>query len=327
MYPIKFKNLYFEKIWGGRDLGLFRSNLPEGDIGESWDISCHPNGMSIVANGKFQNMRFDELIKKMGDKIVGTKIDKENFPLLVKIINATDKLSIQVHPDDRYANRVENQMGKTEAWYVIKAFPGASLIVGTKEGCTLEQFRNGISNGNLERYMNRIPVEKGDVYFIRSGMIHAICEGVILAEIQQSSDITYRVYDYNRGRELHVKKALDVVNLKLRGEKSTGLRVERQGFFKTYICISKEFSLELYDIYKEAVEISDKERFYIFTCVEGQGDIIYDNGAEPINVGDSILIPASLGEYRLRGNMKLVKSYVPDFEKVESEILKEVEKI
>lgn len=326
MYPIKFENLYYKKIWGGRDLELFRNNLPEGKIGESWDVACHPNGMSIVLNGKFKGMRFDELIKKRGEEIVGTKIDKNKFPLLIKLINATDNLSIQVHPNDEYANKFENQMGKTEVWYVIKAFPGASLIVGAKKGCTYDQFKNGISNGNLEDYLNKIPVKQGDVYFIKSGMVHAICKGVILAEIQQSSDITYRVYDYNRGRELHVKKALDVIDLNLRAEKSTGIKLLREGYLKTYLCLSKEFSLELYDIYNEGEEFSNEERFYIFTCVAGYGDVIYSDGAEPIKTGDSILIPASLGKYKLKGKMKLVKSYVPDISKVEKEILDEIRK-
>lgn len=326
MYPIKFKNLYYEKIWGGRDFELFRDDLPEGKIGESWDVACHPNGMSIVSNGKFSGMRFDELIRNQGDKLLGTKIDKNRFPLLVKLINATDKLSIQVHPDDEYAARVEKQMGKTEAWYVIEAFPGASLIVGAKEGCTYEQFKNGIAEGNLEACMNRIHVRKGDVFFIKSGMVHAICEGVILAEIQQNSDVTYRVYDYNRGRELHVKKALDVVDLKLKAKNSTGIKILRNGYSKTYLCLSEKFSMELYDIWSEAEESSDEERFYIFTCVDGRGDVVYNNGAEPIKIGDSILIPASMGKYKLKGKIKLIKSYVPDIHKAEKKILDEVEK-
>jgi mannose-6-phosphate isomerase len=326
MYPIKFKSLYYDKIWGGRGFEVFRDDLPEGKRGESWDVACHPNGMSIVANGNFSGMRFDELIEKEGDKLLGTKIDKDNFPLLVKLINATDNLSIQVHPDDEYANRVENQMGKTEAWYVIEALPGASLIVGTKEGCTIEEFKEGILSGKLESYMNRIPVKKGDVYFIQSGMVHAICEGVTVAEIQQSSDVTYRVYDYGRGRELHIDKALDVVNLNLKGKNTRGIKVEKEGYSKTYLCLSEKFTMELYDISSKVDECSDEERFYIFTCVDGQGSIVYDNGMEEIKKGDSLLIPATLGEYTLKGNMKLIRSYVPDVSKVKKEILSEIEK-
>lgn len=310
VYPIKFENLYYDKIWGGRDLELFRSNLPEGKIGESWDIACHKNGMGIVKNGEFKGTRFDDLVKAQGDKLLGTKIKGNRFPLLVKLINAREKLSIQVHPDDIYAKEVENDSGKTEVWYVIEAFEGASLIVGTKDGCSIDEFKKAINNGNLEKYMNRIPVKKGDVYFIKSGLVHAICEGVILAEIQQNSDITYRVYDYGRGRKLHINKALDVVNLKLKGNRSRGISIKKDGYKKTYLCLSTEISLELYDIQIEAVEKSDRERFYIFTCVDGKGKIVYSGGFEDIFKGDSVLIPASLGEYRLKGNMKDRKSVV-----------------
>lgn len=324
MYPIKFNNIYFNKIWGGRDLGLFRDNLPEGDIGESWDVACHPHGMSVVKNGEFKGKKLDELINLAGDKLIGTKIEKESFPLLIKLINAKDKLSVQVHPEDKYAMETEREMGKTEIWYVLEAFQGANLVVGTKEGCTKEQFKKAIEEGKLEVYMNKIPVKKGEVYFVKSGLIHAIGGGVIIAEIQQNSDTTYRVYDYNRGRELHVEKALDVVNLDLKDGRSRGVKFEGNGYSKTYCCVCDKFSLELYDVSEEFSESSDEERFYVFTCVEGEGKIIYTNGTESISKGESIFIPASLGNYTVKGNLKLLKSYVPDIEKLKDEILKVV---
>lgn len=322
MYPLKFHNLYFDKIWGGRDLELFRQNLPEGNIGESWDVACHKNGTSVIANGDFVGMKLDNLIKNKGDALVGKKVSVEWFPLLVKLINTKESLSVQVHPSDEYAKEVEGDMGKTEVWYVVEAFPGANLVVGTKENCTKEQLKQAIESGNLEPYMNKIFVEKGDVYFVRSGLIHAIGQGVIIAEIQQNSDTTYRVYDYDRGRDLHVEKALDVVDLNLSGKKSIGIKVEGEGFDKTYMCLCKDFSLEMYDIRTEVLEVSDEERFFIFTCVEGSGQILYEDGI-PVEIsrGESILIPASLGKYTLKGKMKLLKSYVPDIKKVEKEIL------
>lgn len=325
MYPLKFENLYYEKIWGGRDLEEFRDNLPEGNIGESWDIACHKNGISVAANGKFKGMKLDEIIDKYGEKIIGTKINKEWFPLLIKLINAKDKLSVQVHPNDDYAKDKEGEMGKTEVWYVVEAFEGANLVVGTKENCTKEQFKKAVEDGNLDKYMNRIPVKKGDVYFVKSGLIHAIGEGVIIAEIQQNSDTTYRVYDYNRGRELHIEKALDVIDLSLQGKKRNGIKVEKDGYEKTYLCLCKDFSLELYNIEKQCTEKSDEERFFAFTCVEGQGEIEYAGQKEIISKGDSILIPAFLGEYTLKGKMKLLKSYLPNIEKVEKQILQEIE--
>ncbi|WP_427337996.1 type I phosphomannose isomerase catalytic subunit [Caloranaerobacter sp. DY30410] len=323
MYPLKFENIYFEKIWGGRDLKNFRDNLPDGNIGESWDVACHKNGTSVVSNGEFKGMKLDELIKLKGSELIGTKISQEWFPLLIKFINARDKLSVQVHPDDEYGMKVEGEMGKTEVWYVVEAFEGTNLILGTKD-CTKEQFRKAIETGELDKYLNRVPVKKGDVYFVKSGLIHAIGEGVIIAEIQQNSDTTYRVYDYNRGRELHIDKALDVVDLSLEGRKSKGIKIEREGYTKTYYCLCKDFSLELYDVFDSFEECSDEERFFIFTCVEGEGEIIYKDGTEKIKKGDSLLIPASLGEYKFSGRMKVLKSYVPDVKKVEKEILEVV---
>jgi len=324
MYPLKFENLYYEKIWGGRDLENYRKNLPEGKIGESWDVACHSHGMSIVANGEFKGTRLDELIKQQGKRILGDKIDTELFPLLIKLINAKDKLSVQVHPNDEYAHRVEGELGKTEIWYVVEAFEGANLVVGTKE-CTKEQFKEAINEGTLDKYLNRIPVKKGEVYFVKSGLVHAIGEGVIIAEIQQNSDTTYRVYDYNRGREIHVAKALDVIDFNLRGQKSNGLKIEGQDYDKTYYNLCDKFSFELYNIKKCLVESSDQERFYIFTCVEGNGTIYFEGGSEKIESGDSIFIPAYLGKYEIKGNIKLLKSYVPDIKKVEKEIISKIE--
>lgn len=324
MYPLKFINLYYEKIWGGRDLELFRDNLPEGNIGETWDVACHKNGMSIVSNGELKGKSLKNLIKEYKDDLLGTKINKDRFPLLVKLINAREPLSIQVHPENDYAKRVEGDLGKTEAWYVVEAFEGANLIIGAKEGVTKEDIKKGLKNGDIEKYLNKVEVKKGDVYFVKSGLIHAIGGGVVIAEIQQNSDTTYRVYDYDRGREIHVKKALDVINLELSSKKRKGLKVSRKGYDKIYLCLCEEFSLELYDIKEKAVECSDKERFFIFTCVDGEGTIVSDEAEEKINKGDSILIPASLGKYTLKGEMKLLKSYVPDVERVRDEILSEV---
>lgn len=320
MYPIKFENLYYDKIWGGRDLELFRDNLPEGNIGESWDIACHPHGTGKVLNGEFKGIAFDKIIEIKGEELLGTKICKDKFPLLVKLINAKDKLSVQVHPEDSYAAKVEGELGKTEVWYVVEAFEGANLVVGTKD-CSKEQFVEAIETGNFHKYLNKIKVKKGEVYFVKSGLVHAIGEGVIIAEIQQNSDTTYRVYDYNRGRELHVDKALDVIDFNLKGERSSGIEVSRKGYKKTYYCLCEHFSLEAYDINISLKETSDKERFYIFTCVEGEGEILYSHGSESIKKGDSILIPAALGEYEIKGNLKVLKSYVPDIKKVEEEIL------
>lgn len=325
MYPIKFENLYFKRIWGGNGLKRFRNNIPESVIGESWDIACHKNGTGIVSNGKLKGKKFDEIIEVYGEELVGTKINSKEFPLLIKLITADDNLSVQVHPNDEYANRVEKDSGKTEAWYVIDCDEGASLIVGTKK-CDKETFKKALENGELDKYLNKIPVKKGDFFYVKSGLIHAICKGVVIAEIQQNSDTTYRVYDYNRGRELHVEKALDVIDFALEGKNSNGITIKNDDYDKTYLCLNRYFTIQKYEIKTSVKESSDDERFYLFTCVEGEGIIKYSNGEEKISIGDSIFIPATLNEYELIGDFTLLKSYLPNIKKEEEEILNVIEK-
>ncbi|MBL4932111.1 mannose-6-phosphate isomerase, class I [Clostridium paridis] len=323
MYPIVFENLYYDRIWGGRELEAFRDNLPEGNIGESWDIACHPNGMGVVKNGEFKGLTFEELIKQRGAEILGSEIKGDRFPLLIKIITANDKLSVQVHPGDEYALKNEGDLGKTEAWYVIDAKEGASLVVGTKD-CTKEEFEKALNSGDLEKYLNRVYVKPGDFYFVKSGLVHAIEEGVTIAEIQQNSDTTYRVYDYNRGREIHVQKALDVIDFSLSGKNAKGIKIQEDGYLKEYLSLCPYFSIEKYVLQTEVTESSDKERFYIFTCTEGSGEIKYTDGTVKYSKGDSVFIPATLGEYKIIGKSTLLKSYVPNEAKVEEEILNNI---
>jgi len=308
MYPIKFENLYYEKIWGGRDLKKFRDNLPEGEIGESWDIACHPNGTGIVENGEHKGIRFDDLIKQYEHSLVGSKVSIEKLPLLVKLINSREKLSVQVHPGDEYAAKYEGDYGKTEAWYVVDAKPDATLIVGTKN-CTKEQFEAAIKSGEVEKYLNKIEVKKGDCFLINSGMIHAICEGVIIAEIQQNSDVTYRVYDYGRPREIHVEKALDVTNFDLQCENLKGEEVAFDGYKKSLLCKNEYFGIEKLIIENSLIDRSNEEKFDILTCVDGEGIIEGKGYSEKIKMGDSYLIPATLGDYKIQGKLTLLKSY------------------
>ena len=286
MYPIKFENLYYKKIWGGRDLENFRKNLPEGDIGESWDIACHDNGMSIVANGEFKGKTFKELISEYGEKFVGKTLANKEFPLLLKLINSKDRLSVQVHPND-------------------------SLIVGTKN-CDRSTFEKAIRENNTESYLNKIDIKKGDCFLIKSGLVHAICEGAIIAEIQQSSDITYRIYDYGRPRELHIEKSLDVIDFNLNAINESKNRLDKfEGYEKGVLCTSEYFTIEKYIINKSVTESSDINKFFIFTCVDGEG-YIKCKGKEDVYIkkGDSIFIPASLGEYIIEGTLTVLKSYV-----------------
>lgn len=311
MYPIKFNNIYYDKIWGGRALEKFRNNLPEGNIGESWDVAHHRNGESIVENGKYSGKTFGEIIELLGSDLLGKEMALGEFPLLIKIITAKDKLSVQVHPNDEYARKNENDLGKTECWYILDAEEDSYLILGTKN-CDRETFKKAIEEGKTEDYLNKIKVKKGDMYYVESGLVHAICEGVTIIEIQQSSDTTYRVYDYNRGREIHVDKALDVINFSLKGEKSIERVLEStENYIKTSLCTGEYFNVEKYDVKDYLIESSNKERFTILTCVEGKGIIKTKEEDVIMKMGDSILIPAALGEYKIEGKVTFLKSYDP----------------
>lgn len=307
MYPIKFESLYYDKVWGGRDLESFRNNLPKGDIGESWDIACHPNGIGIVSNGRFKGMSFNELIENYNEGIFGKGISNNEFPLLVKLINSNENLSVQVHPNDEYARRVENSFGKTEAWYVVDAKEGAELIVGTN-GCTKEEFEEAINTGKVEECLNRIKVKKGDAFLINSGLVHAICSGLVIAEIQQNSDITYRVYDYGRPREIHVEKSLEVIDFDLKPERLVEDYKAFDGYKYTSLCKSEYFTIDKCIIDFKYNTSSNKNMFSIITCVDGKGIINYKGGTEVISKGDSILIPAQLGDYEIKGGLEILIS-------------------
>ena len=305
MYPIKFENLYYKKIWGGRDLETFRSNLPEGDIGESWDIACHENGISVVANGRFKGTSFDKLIESNGEEILGKKYVDKKFPLLVKLINSKDNLSVQVHPDDEYARVNENSFGKTEAWYVVDAKEGAELIVGTN-GCTKEEFTAAIKSNTVEDCLNRIKVKKGDAFLINSGLVHAIGAGLIIAEIQQNSDITYRVYDYGRPREIHVEKSLDVIDFSLTPKKLVEDYKEELGYKFTSLCKNQYFSIDKCVVDTNYTNSTNGDNFVILTIVDGSGKVTGNSYTETIKKGDSILLPASLGNYTIEGKLEVL---------------------
>lgn len=309
MYPIRFENIYFNKIWGGRDFENFRDNLPNGDIGESWDVACHESCTSIVANGIFKDRTLNSLIAEYKEELLGTSVNTNNFPLLVKLINSKGKLSVQVHPNDDYGYRVENQPGKTEAWYVIDAKPGAKLVVGTKN-CNKDIFRKAIEDGNCEDYLNTIEVKKGDCFLIKSGLVHAIGEGLVIAEIQQNSDITYRVYDYGRPRELHIEKSLDVINFNLKAiNLSNKAPINYKKYSTTFLCENEYFGMYKIDIKQEWSSSGDTLKFHILTCVDGEGYIHYNSTKEKIKKGDSYLIPASLKNYHIKGSLSLINSY------------------
>jgi mannose-6-phosphate isomerase len=223
-YPLIFQPVLKDYIWGGKKLIDYGRGLPEMDrIAESWEISGHVDGMTRVENGSYAGLTLEQLLTMMGENLVGRKnrwaVEREKFPVLVKLIDAKERLSIQVHPNDAYAAKYEeDELGKTEMWVVLEAEPEAAIIYGLNKFSKRKEIHHAITEGGLENYLNFLPVKKGDHICVPSGTLHAIMEGVVLVEIQQNSNTTYRVYDWNRkdtdgnSRQLHVDKALDVIN-------------------------------------------------------------------------------------------------------------------
>ncbi|MCX7843435.1 MAG: class I mannose-6-phosphate isomerase [Clostridia bacterium] len=328
LYPIKFHPVYKDYIWGGRNLENLGKKLPEGIVAESWEISCHPDGMSHAANGIYEGQTLQELMDKLGPQLLGKELyhgSTTKFPLLVKLIDANDRLSVQVHPDDIYANAHENgELGKTEMWYIISAQPGAKLIYDVHPGITRKDFEIAIQNNTIENCLKSIEVFPGDVINIPAGLVHAIGKGIVLAEIQQNSNTTYRVYDYDRTdskgnkRPLHIQKALDVIdfNSGSRTEKAKGLAIKLgTGSSKIISIANAYFCVELYDINGTVEETATGEKFFIYVFTGGSGIIRYKDGEVSVSAGESILIPASMSSYSISGNLKALKAYVPDIER------------
>ena len=325
-YPLLFNDVLHEKVWGGNKLKeVFNKNTLSDCIGESWEISCHENGMSVITNGEYKGKTLKEVIDQNKQLILGESFkDVSKFPLLVKILDATDKLSIQVHPDDDFAKENENgELGKCEMWYIIEAKEGAKLVVGTKPGVAKEEFKSAALEGRLNSYIEEIEVKKGDVINIPAGMLHAIEEGIILAEIQQNSDTTYRVYDWNRGveegnpRELHIDKALQVIDFEKGNSnvKVKGLPIKVDDSVYTYYIANKYFAFEKIELHGKVTEDTKKIKFYLYTCTVGEGIIKYKEGEIKFNKGVSFMIPSNLGSYSIVGEAILLKSYIPNIEK------------
>jgi mannose-6-phosphate isomerase len=308
--------VFKQYLWGGRNLKmLYNKNVPYGDVAESWEVSCHPNGLSTVANGLFAKRTLASVFNDYGSDILGDTIAaNEKFPLLLKILDARDKLSIQVHPDDSYAMKYENgESGKTELWHVLCCQPGARLACGFNEDVSLEKFINAIRDSNFENILNYIEVRQGDTFFVPAGTIHTIGAGNIIVEIQQNSDITYRFYDYSRididgkKRDLHINKALDVLSLKCNVglENVTGNTVIEGKNSRTIFTKYKYFSFEKIVIDERLIETTNN-RMEILLFVEGSGKI----DIESFSSGDSFVIPAVIQSYKIEGKCTLLKFYV-----------------
>jgi mannose-6-phosphate isomerase len=311
-------------IWGGRNLEhLFGRSLPPGRIAESWDIAAHEDGTTVVDNGRFANKTLTELQAELGLDLIGRNCawayERGKFPLLIKLLDAQQHLSVQVHPDDDYAQKYEgNELGKTEMWVVLHAEPEAAVILGVKAGTTPELFRLAIAGGRLEPYLHHIPVQAGDVVCVPAGSLHAILGGLVIAEIQQNSNTTYRVYDWNRlqngqPRPLHVDKALDVINFE---QVEPGLcqpeLIADDGQVRRYqLCHNRYFVTERVEMAAEALFQGrcDGSSLEIWGVIAG--DVVINEVA--LTAVRFTLLPAALGDFQVtagKNGAHLLRTYV-----------------
>lgn len=316
-YPILFHPILKDRIWGGTKLkSILGKDIDSNEVGESWEVSGVSSDISIVANGKYEGLNLNELIQQYPIDILGeyiiARFDKQ-FPLLFKFLDAKDDLSIQLHPNDELAQKRHNSFGKTEMWYVMQADEGARVVVDFKDGVHQEDYLKHLESKTLPSILKEIPVKKGDVFFIETGTVHAIGAGVLLAEIQQTSDITYRVYDWDRldaqgkSRELHIDMALEAINYE---DKNVELAYTKEINKDNHVVECPFFSVNYIPLSGVYTKIKDQSRFYLYVCTEGVGEIIIDGENYPLYCGDTVLIPAVVSEVILKGEATLLEIFV-----------------
>ncbi|WP_317368059.1 type I phosphomannose isomerase catalytic subunit [uncultured Tyzzerella sp.] len=312
----KLQPSFKDYLWGGTKLRtVYGKECSLDKVAESWELSTHKDGLTIIDSGSYKGETLLSYVEKYGKEVLGSKcsLDKD-IPILIKFIDAKDALSIQVHPDNEYALKNENDFGKTEMWYIIDAEPNAKLIYGFKEDITKEQFKQAIENNSLEELVNEVDVKAGDVFFITPGTMHAIGKGIVIAEIQQRSNVTYRIYDFGRvgadgkTRELHIDKALDVTKLEAAKNAKKEYTLNKfDGYEKGNLSSCEYFNVDLLNIETNATLNCDNTTFNCITILDGSCTI---SGKETLDVkkGESIFIPASYGEYNITGKCKVILS-------------------
>ena len=318
--PFLLKPSAKDYLWGGNRLNdEFTKEIELSPLAETWECSTHPDGSSFVANGEYEGKTLTEVLKEHPEFLGIHSKAKGELPILIKFIDAKNDLSVQVHPTDEYANEYENgQLGKTEMWYVLDASKDASLVYGLSHTTDKNVIKQAIENGTVEKYLQKVPVKKDDVFFIDAGTIHAIGAGALIAEIQENSNLTYRMYDYNRvgkdgkKRELHIEKALDVANLNGMAEPKQPLRVlkYRQGVASELLSRCKYFEVYRMIVNTEKRQIvhykSDEISFRVLLCVNGCGVIKFAGETIDVFKGDCIFVPADSVELTLHGKMQFL---------------------
>lgn len=325
LYPLKFKPRIKERIWGGqaiiRKKGKAAQRLAKDKLyGESWDLSSVKGDVSVVANGFLKGNSLEEVIEVYMGELVGEENFERyglGFPLLVKYLDCNDKLSVQVHPDDTLAMERHDSFGKTEAWYVVDCKPGASIYLGFKDlNLTREEYIAAVSESRLEALLNKVEVKPGDVFFIPAGTVHALGAGLEVVEVQQTSDVTYRIYDWDRvdasgkGRELHTALAVDAIDFEADAE----LLHRKYDLIKggdAKVIESPYFTMALHDIDKaKTFDLAQLDSFVIYIALNGNATLVADGTEETLNEGEVILIPAESMEVTIKGEAKIMEVYV-----------------
>ena len=319
LYPLKFKPILKDKIWGGTKLSE-QLNKPSDSkqLGESWEISTVPGDVSQVINGEFKTQNLQDLLELYKGELIGEKNYERfgnDFPLLIKFIDAKQDLSIQLHPDDDLAKERHNSFGKTEMWYVMQADKGANLIVGFNQKMDDKTYLKHLEEKTLTKILNFDNVKAGDTYFIEAGRVHAIGAGVLLAEIQQTSDVTYRVYDWDRvddegnERELHNDIAIDAFKFDLKDDFRVNYSREKNVSNKMISC--PFFTTNFIDLDSNLEKKNTHDSFLIYMCVDGKVEVVAEDSKEIISKGETILIPASVKHFKLNSHSaKLLEVYV-----------------
>ncbi len=325
LYPIKFKPRIKERIWGGHAI-LERKGKAAGRLskdklyGESWDLSSVKGDVSVVANGMLKGNNLEEIIEVYMGELVGEQNFERyglEFPLLIKYLDCNDKLSVQVHPDDALAEERHNSFGKTEAWYIAECKEGAAIYLGFKDlNITREEYIAAVQESRLEELLNRVEVKKGDVFFIPAGTVHALGAGIEVVEVQQTSDVTYRIYDWDRvdasgkGRELHTALAVDAIDFEADADVlHKQYTLAKGGESKVIEC--PYFTMTLHDV--DAVKYLDRsmlDSFIVYICLSGSATIAVDGGKEELAAGELVLVPAEACEITVEGNAQLMEVYI-----------------
>ncbi|EMF0109559.1 mannose-6-phosphate isomerase, class I [Enterococcus hirae] len=309
--PMFLKPVFQEKIWGGSRLrSVFGFDIPNDKIGEDWAISAHPHGVSVVENGEYQGQKLDELWQNHKE-LFGNPTEPV-FPLLIKILDAEDELSVQVHPDDAYGMKHEGELGKTECWYIIDAEPGAEIIYG-HHAKTREELAEMIQDGRWDDLLKKVPVKKGDFFYVPSGTIHAIGKGIMILETQQSSDTTYRVYDYDRKdangntRELHIQQSIDVTTVP-----AITPQIQMKEVRKGNSSIVTYLETEFFNVYewdiKGITSFKKQAPYTLATVIDGAGELVVNEKIYPLTKGASFILPNDVTEWTVQGELSIIAS-------------------